>query len=72
MDVKINSLIENGLANADDFNAKLKSLKDAWENLVPVFHLRFAKHRTEQFQTCLVQSAGQQLGLLKTFLHIQA
>jgi len=59
-------LLENGLADADDpqdFDVKLASLKDVWERVAPGFHQWFAKHRSEQFKTCLVQSAREELGL---------
>lgn len=63
-------LLENGLADSEDpadYEAKLASLKDVWEGLVPGFHDWFDKHRSEQFKTCLINSARQQLGLSGRF-----
>lgn len=63
-------LLENGLADSEDpadYEAKLASLKDVWEGLVPGFHEWFDKHRSEQFKTCLINSACQQLGLSGCF-----
>ena len=63
-------LLENGLADSEDpadYEAKLVSLKDVWESLVPGFHDGFDKHRSEQFKTCLINSARQQLGLSGRF-----
>lgn len=59
-------LQQNGLADAGDevdFDAKLDSLRSVWETLAPGFHAWFSKIRSEQFKTCLVQSARKELGL---------
>lgn len=59
-------LLENGLADSEDpadYEAKLASLKDVWDSLVPGFYEWFDKHRSEQFKTCLIYSARQELGL---------
>ena len=49
-------LLENGLA---DYEAKLASLKDVWDGLVPGFYEWFDKYRSEQFKICLIYSARQ-------------
>ena len=59
-------LLHNGLADADDpedFQIKLARLETVWESLVPGFHRWFTKHRSEQFKTCLVLSARQNLAI---------
>ena len=63
-------LLHNGLADADDpedFQIKLARLETVWESLVPGFHRWFTKHRSEQFKTCLVLSARQNLGITGRF-----
>ena len=63
-------LLENGLADSEDpadYEAKLASLKDVWNGLVPGFYEWFDKHRSEQFKTCLIYSARQELGLSRRF-----
>ena len=63
-------LLQNGSADADDsedFKIKLASLETVWESLVPGFHRWFTKHRSEQFKTCLVLSARQNLGITGRF-----
>ena len=55
-------LLENGLADSEepaDFEAKLASLKDVWDDLVPGFYEWFDKYRSEQFKICLIYSARQ-------------
>ena len=60
-------LLQNGLADSEDFQIKLANLKTAWESLVPWFHRWFTKHSSEQFKTCLVLSARQNLGITGRF-----
>ena len=63
-------LLQNSLVDADDsedFQIKLASLETVWESLVPGFHRWFTKHRSEQFKTCLVLSARQNLGITGRF-----
>ncbi|XP_022809025.1 uncharacterized protein LOC111346004, partial [Stylophora pistillata] len=59
-------LQQDGLADSDDeedFDAKLQSLRPIWETLAPGFHSWFIKHRSEQFKSCLIHSAREDLGL---------
>ena len=63
-------LLENGVADSEDpadYEARLASLKDIWDGLVPGFYEWFDKHRSEQFKTCLFYSACQELGLSGCF-----
>ena len=63
-------LLQKGLADADDsedFQIKFASWETVWESLVPGFHRWFTKHRSEQFKTCLVLSARQNLGITGRF-----
>ena len=49
-----------GLADAEDpqdYEIKLKSLREVWEGLIPGFHAWFDSHRSDKFRDNLVLSA---------------
>ncbi len=59
-------LIQSGLADAEDeedFNVKLESLKDSWEQKASGFHDWFKKNREQQIKGCLVMEARKNLGI---------
>jgi len=59
-------LLQDGLADADDeddYDAKLKSFKAVWDDLVPRFHAWFDKNRSKLFKDCLTVSPRQALGI---------
>eukprot|EP00794_Sanderia_malayensis_P002700 gene2700-3121_t len=59
-----------GLADADDaedFTAKLSSLKEVWELLLPGFHAWFEKRRKEMFKKTIVEAAKCCMGLVGNF-----
>ena len=64
------SMLQSGLADADDesdFDVKLQSLEDVWEDLAPGFHDWFLKRRAEYFKSCLILSARETLGIKGRF-----
>ena len=57
-------VIQHGLADADDaedFSAKLQSLQQIWESLVPGFYSWFFKNHAQKFKECLTRLAQEQL-----------
>ena len=57
--------MQNGLADADalDFQVKLCSLKEPWEEIAPGFYDYFVKIHSKNFLDCLVLSARKELGI---------
>ena len=59
-------LEETGLADAEDeedFEAKLQSFKEIWEEIAPGFCTWFQKFQGPVFKSCLVLHAQQELGI---------
>ena len=59
-------MLQSGLADADDegdFNVKLSSVKDIWEDIAPGFWDWFVKNHKDLFIYCLVLSARDGLGI---------
>ena len=57
-------VIQHALAdaeNAEDFSAKLQSLQQIWESLVPGFYNWFFKNHAQKFKECLTRLAQEQL-----------
>ena len=58
-------MLQSGLADADDeddFNVKLSSVKDIWEDIAPGYWDWFVKNHKVLFIDCLVLSARDGLG----------
>ena len=67
---QINTMMSQGLADAEDLqdlNVKLETLKEIWEDLVPGFHSWFKKRRLAKFESCLILSARDELGITGRF-----
>eukprot|EP00112_Aurelia_sp_Birch-Aquarium-sp1_P016153 Seg3637.1 transcript_id=Seg3637.1/GoldUCD/mRNA.D3Y31 product="hypothetical protein" protein_id=Seg3637.1/GoldUCD/D3Y31 len=61
-----------GLVDADDaadFNAKLTSLKEVWDSVLPGFHDWFAKRRSDMFKETIVEAAKDRMGLEQNFFN---
>ena len=59
-------LLQNGLADAEDaldFQVKLCSLKEPWEEIAPGFYDYFVKNHSKNFLDCLALSARKELGI---------
>ena len=59
-------LQQHGLADSldtDDFQAKLASLKEQWEEIAPSFYTWFRRYQEETFTSCLVMSARSSYGV---------
>ena len=64
------SVMSEGLADAvdeEDLMAKLETLKDVWEDLIPGFHEWFLCRRVDKFKNCLTISARESLGISGRF-----
>ena len=59
-------MLQSGLADADDdadFDIKLSSLEEIWEEILPGFYDRFYLHHRDLFLQCLMSSARDELGI---------
>ena len=59
-------LFQAGLADSadcEDFDMKLESLQDIWDDLLPGFFSWFKKRRSVIFQECLIMQAREELGI---------
>ena len=66
------SLLQFGLADAideEDFEAKLNSLKDVWDDLVPGFHTWFKMRRSALFKETIITSALDRIRLNSRFFN---
>ena len=64
------TVMQDGLADAidaTDLQIKLDSLRSIWEELIPGFHDWFKKNRVAKFESCLVQSSRESLGISGRF-----
>ena len=67
---QVDSILQLGLAhvmNEEDFQVKLDSLKESWDNLVPGFHEWFHKNCERLFCNSLIMSAREKLGMKGRF-----
>ena len=67
---QVNSILQSGLADAmdeEDFQVKLDSLRESWDNLVPGFHEWFQKNREKLFCNCLISAAREKLEMKGRF-----
>ena len=63
---QVDSILQSGLADAmdeEEFQVKLDSLRESWDNLVPGFHAWFRKNCEKLFCNCLIMSAREKLGM---------
>ena len=63
---KQDRMLQFGLVDADDeddFNIKLVSLQDVWEELVPGCHLWFDRHRSQIVKETIAGKAKDRMGL---------
>ena len=63
---QVDTTVCEGLADALDSQAlavKLETLQDIWDDLVPGFYEWFRRRRVTKFETCLVLSARDSLGI---------
>ena len=63
-------LQQQGLADSmdpDDFQAKLASLKEQWEEIAPSFYIWFKRYQEETFTSCLVMSARTAYGVTSRY-----
>ena len=67
---QVNTLETQGLADAEDphdLKIKLDSLQEIWDDLVPGFYNFFVHYRIKLFESCLVLSARERLGIKGRF-----